>query len=601
MKHAISDEEESNSNGSSPAKRLRVSSSLPASSPPPLPSDNDYVQNDAGGDQSDDEDMIDDEEEDAKDREKAERLKATQRSTGTVAKSGVITQVVLHNFMCHTFCDIKFGPQINFLVGHNGSGKSAVLTGISMALGGNAKATLGKEADSSATCLVTLSNEGEDAFQSKTYGKTITVERRINKDMGGSYKIKDHKGKTVDTKKATLDAILDHFNIQVDNPMTVLTQDQSRQFLANSSAKDKYNFFLRGTQLAQLTEEYEVIRANTESMEEQLSKKKTVIPELKEAYKRAKARLTEAEAAIGQQGKVAKLKNELAWAYVVEVEEKLAVGVDMIEKHQRKIAKVEAELERFGNMKTAAEEQVSNMEEALQETTGNTAETEAERAQLNTEINDIKKQMKDLSDAERSAHNEVKTLQAQIVGFEKQIKAENDKLERNANRERQPILDQISVLTDEKQKASIETRRALDKMEDIGDTIRELRGELTNVREKIENASKAAGEVKRKMDNLNGAKRDPLNAYHGSMPALVVAIKRERGWEKEPLGPVGTFVKLKDARYAAALDSVFGQTLNAFVVQDQRDKQRLSQLMRQHNVNVPIISRQFDESFDCSS
>lgn len=33
---------------------------------------------------------------------------------------------------------------------------------------------------------------------------------------------------------------VDTFNIQVDNPMTVLTQDQSRQFLASASPKDKY-------------------------------------------------------------------------------------------------------------------------------------------------------------------------------------------------------------------------------------------------------------------------------------------------------------------------------------------------------------------------
>lgn len=80
-------------------------------------------------------------------------------------------------------------------------------------------------------------------------------------------------------------------------------------------------FFLRGTQLQQLTEEYEQIRSNTESMEEALNRKKEVIPELKEAYKRAKARHVEAEAAEGQSQKVVQLKDELCWAYVGEKED----------------------------------------------------------------------------------------------------------------------------------------------------------------------------------------------------------------------------------------------------------------------------------------
>lgn len=132
---------------------------------------------------------------------------------------------------------------------------------------------------------------------------------------------------------------VDHFSIQVDNPMTVLTQDQSRQFLANSSPKDKYNvsrvflqenespslppsgqFFLRGTQLAQLTTEYEVIRVNLEQMNDNLRRKTESIPEIKEKYKRAKQRATEATAAIGQQDKIELLKYEIAWSYVNDTE-----------------------------------------------------------------------------------------------------------------------------------------------------------------------------------------------------------------------------------------------------------------------------------------
>jgi hypothetical protein len=45
----------------------------------------------------------------------------------------------------------------------------------------------------------------------------------------------------------------------VDNPVVVLTQDTSRQFLASSKPKDKYQFFLNGTSLTQLSDEYETI------------------------------------------------------------------------------------------------------------------------------------------------------------------------------------------------------------------------------------------------------------------------------------------------------------------------------------------------------
>lgn len=56
-------------------------------------------------------------------------------------------------------------------------------------------------------------------------------------------------------------------------------------------------------------------------MEEALNRKKEVLPELKEAYKRAKDRAKEAQAAMEQQDKLKGLQDLRVWSYVEEMEE----------------------------------------------------------------------------------------------------------------------------------------------------------------------------------------------------------------------------------------------------------------------------------------
>jgi hypothetical protein len=48
-------------------------------------------------------------------------------------------------------------------------------------------------------------------------------------------------GKIVSERKDTIDTIIAHFNIQVDNPMCMLNQDIAKNFLNTKSTKEKYN------------------------------------------------------------------------------------------------------------------------------------------------------------------------------------------------------------------------------------------------------------------------------------------------------------------------------------------------------------------------
>ena len=73
---------------------------------------------------------------------------------------------------------------------------------------------------------ISIKNQGDEAFKPHIYGDRIIVTRKFTKEGSSSYKIKSADGKLVSTKRDELSAICDHMNIQVDNPMNILTQGQ---------------------------------------------------------------------------------------------------------------------------------------------------------------------------------------------------------------------------------------------------------------------------------------------------------------------------------------------------------------------------------------
>lgn len=100
--------------------------------------------------------------------------------------------------------------------------------------------------------------------------------------------------------------------------------DAARQFLSASHPADKYKFFLRGTQLSQLHEEYDTCLENIQQTSKVLAQKKLAVPDLKAALKDASARFEEASKAREQKKKEDDLKKELAWAHVATKEDELA-------------------------------------------------------------------------------------------------------------------------------------------------------------------------------------------------------------------------------------------------------------------------------------
>ncbi|OBA23902.1 hypothetical protein METBIDRAFT_35956, partial [Metschnikowia bicuspidata var. bicuspidata NRRL YB-4993] len=104
--------------------------------------------------------------------------------------AGYIKKLTLKNFMCHDHFELNFGSRMNFIIGRNGSGKSAVLTGISVGLGakatdtnrGSSAKSLIKDGKSMARILVEIENDGVNAYEPEIYGKSIFVERKLTRE-----------------------------------------------------------------------------------------------------------------------------------------------------------------------------------------------------------------------------------------------------------------------------------------------------------------------------------------------------------------------------------------------------------------------------------
>jgi len=83
---------------------------------------------------------------------------------------------------------------------------------------------------SKAEVSVVLKNAGHSAHKPEVFGDRIKVIRTFTRQGASSYKILSQNGDLISTHKADLQRICDQLEIQVDNPLNILTQGTLTEF-----------------------------------------------------------------------------------------------------------------------------------------------------------------------------------------------------------------------------------------------------------------------------------------------------------------------------------------------------------------------------------
>ncbi|NXU79592.1 SMC6 protein, partial [Oreotrochilus melanogaster] len=515
-------------------------------------------------------------------------------SLSAVGEVGIIESIQLKNFMCHSMLGpFQFGSNINFVVGNNGSGKSSVLTALIVGLGGKATATnrgsalkmFVRDGETSADISITLRNQGRDAFKPEVYGSSIIVNQHINLDGSRSYRLKSKSGTLVSSKKEELIGILDHFNIQVDNPVSVLTQEMSKHFLQSKNEGDKYKFFMKATQLEQMKEDYSYIMKTKENTCNQIEQGVERLQELKLLYCEKRERFKSIGFLSDMRSHLEDLKHKMAWAVVSEMEKEIQPIKEGILAEEENAKKFIQKIEECQVKVNEAEKKYKAIQDKLI-TIGE--EAKALQPQCISLKADVQARRKAVSEAE-VLYNRFKIEFKRLGKDDEQLCKRIEELKSSANQISEPeklerqrkiahLREQLKAFHDEEIMIG-------QQMEQFQQAICKCKEENTRLRREDLEMKQTLETKQRQLRELRDSKTNTLKRFGPHMPAFLEAVEtayREGRFRHKPIGPLGAFIHPKDAELTLAVESCLKGLVQAFCCDNHSDERNLQLLMLKH-------------------
>ncbi len=515
----------------------------------------------------------------------------------TKAEAGIVLEVYVENFMCHAKFTVKFGKNVNFISGQNGSGKSAIAAAIQLCLGANTRCTgrgttlnslIREGSDGPAIIRVKLSNIGPDAFRSEQYGDKIIVERKISKSCSSGYRLfpgRDWhcKGTPITTEKTDVENMCKHFSIYVDNPSQVLTQEESKKFIKGSE-KDKYDFFLKATGLQIVKDGLAEVTTNCAAAQKSLDKALKAVQSKKEIVNNAKIELQEL-LKIGEFDD--NIKTALSKVYWCDVHSEKTVLDELIKlsnKFESSVAERAAVVARLEHENALTEEatklevrlcaisdslKACNDEHSIK--VAKVEETKREINKIHTGSKRIKTYISDTSIRLNEVRENIRSLRQKASesaeGQQKELQIKLNKIISDIEncKNQEALLRQQRSECDEKHHEKIDESKKLQRM------IEDKRNFVSNLDSQL---------------NQMANSKDSSAVFGSFVPRILEEIKKERGFKEAVVGPLGSFIQLTErgVQFESPVEKMLGSMNTVFLCQNLEDVKLLQRIFKKLNV-----------------
>ena len=534
-------------------------------------------------------------------------------------KGGAILHISLKNFMNHSKLDWSPINRVNIITGPNGAGKSSILSAIVLGLGGNARymkrhSNVGKfvqKQTNKAEIRITISNRGDDAYKYDTYGGEIIFERIIYAAGHSIHNIRrgDTNAVVCSAKLASEERgrILDHFNIALDNPVTILHQEQAKTFFSQEDTeKNLWEFVMASTQMKSIQDEYRDSKTQLDLAKNQLDEKRKHIDDAKQEL----TELSKKEDAFKKfqfNSKEKFYKEMIKWGWANDCRGKYELIKKQREEKDRELERLENDLEGWKASLQDMNERKRHLEleneqfnekariklEELEQLKGNRETLLEELIQVESELKAINKKQ-----------GEKRGLKKKLEYEKKKAATLNGRYAMQTRNKKQTLEEKLDKLETSKNEISTEITRLGGERNDKEIEGEELSKQKKELREKLK--SKIKEQTHRK-NFLSKFKTQSLSRYGEQILELQNKIDDYLSspvFNKPPIGPLGRYIKFKgeasnDQQLAELLEVELGRNiLKSYICDCRADRIQLETIMREiwsHNRGKPpiIFTRKF--------
>jgi structural maintenance of chromosomes protein 6 len=484
-----------------------------------------------------------------------------------------ISSVELINFMCHSHLLINFQKPMTVISGRNGSGKSAVMVALGLALGQNAHSLergnnmreLIKGRESICVIRVTLNNLKR--FRYSFFRDTIIVERRITSSTV-SMNIMNERRKVWSTRKDDLEDMLEYLSLGFSNPLNFLTQEHSKKFLNVSQSETLYKLFLKATDIAETCRLNEESMNDVEVMKSKIENCARELDGLNESIREVSASLDVLHNRKALEQQLQHLHREAEWSKLEQSRKKAGEILD-------EMVAMQKELETGDRQRDGLRARVDELTRLLRDVQSEDAERKRARSQRLGEISQLKT---DLSLRNREIENDVEEY-AETRNFKEKILAEYES-------QGEAFEDRIPLLRAEERKLMDDIEMHKKRLNHLLEKRIRAEEESRAEEERINEYNSKTFRLRKQIEYLS--KSDEKTFFHPRLPQILAEVSRTK-FSESIIGPIGHHVKLKDPRWARAASIILNSALGCFIVTNKPDKLRLLEIFKRFQAAFPIL------------